>query len=42
MGTLAGIIIGIVVTVLVSRYYFLRSVNKQLGIYMLLDSMVFA
>jgi hypothetical protein len=42
MGTAAGIIIGIIVTVLVSRYYFLRSVNKHLRIYTLLDSMVFA
>lgn len=42
METAAGIILGIVATILVSRYYFLRSIDKRLSIYGLLNSFVFA
>jgi hypothetical protein len=37
-----GIIIGIIATVVVARYYYRRSVLKSLGVYKLLHSQVFA
>jgi hypothetical protein len=40
--TLLGIIIGIVSTVIVSHYYFRRSVNKRLSIYALMSNRVFS
>ncbi len=42
MGTVVGVLIGVVVTVFVSRYYFQRSVSKSLGVYGLLNSFVFS
>ena len=39
--TVLGVVIGAVVTVLVSRYYFRRSISKRLSVYRLLDSFVF-
>ena len=42
MGTAVGVLIGVVVTVFVSRYYFQRSVSKSLGVYGLLNSFVFS
>jgi ABC-type branched-subunit amino acid transport system permease subunit len=41
VGTVIGVIVGAVVTVLASRYYFYRSTNKSLGVYQLLNSFVF-
>lgn len=41
LGTAAGVIIGAVITVLASRYYFQRSISKRLGLYGLLNSFVF-
>lgn len=40
--TLVGVIIGALVTVLASRYYFRRSISKRLSVYRLLNSFVFA
>lgn len=37
-----GVILGALATVLASRYYFLRSINKRLGVYRLLNSLAFA
>lgn len=42
METLIGALIGIAATVVVSRYYYQRSVRKSLGVYTLLDSRVFS
>lgn len=42
MGTAIGIIVSAVVTVLASHYYYHRSTNKSLGIYELLNSLVFS
>jgi hypothetical protein len=42
VGTAIGIIVSAVVTVLASRYYFQRSTNKSLGVYELLNSLVFS
>jgi len=42
METALGVLVGALATILASRYYFLRSVNKSLGVYGLLDSLVFA
>lgn len=42
MGTAIGIVVSAVVTVLASHYYFRRSTNKSLGIYELLNSLVFS
>jgi hypothetical protein len=42
MGTAIGVVLGAVVTVLASRYYFRRSTNKSLRVYGLLNSFVFA
>lgn len=42
MGAILGLALGIVATVLVSRYYFLRSVDKSLSVFGLLNSYVFA
>ena len=42
VGTAVGVILGALATVLVSRYYFLRSTRKSLGVYGLLNSFVFA
>jgi hypothetical protein len=39
--TAIGVVIGAVVTVLASRYYFRRSISKRLSVYRLLDSFVF-
>lgn len=41
METLAGIVIGIVATILVSRYYFLRTISKNMSLYKLFNSYVF-
>jgi hypothetical protein len=40
-GTVLGLIIGALVTILVARYYFQRSVSKKLSLYRLLNSFVF-
>ena len=40
--TFIGALIGIAATVVVSRYYYRRSLKKSLGIYTLLDSKVFS
>ena len=37
-----GLVLGVIATVLVSRYYFLRSVDKNLSVFSLLDANVFA
>ncbi len=42
MGSVISLLIGIVVTFAVSRYYFQRSINKRLGVYGLLNSSVFS
>lgn len=42
MGAIVGLVLGIIATVLVSRYYFLRSVDKSLSVFGLLNSYVFA
>ena len=42
MGTTIGIFVSAVVTVLASRYYFHRSTNKSLGVYELMNSLVFS
>lgn len=42
MGAIIGLVLGIVATVLVSRYYFLRTVDKRLSVFGLLNSYVFA
>jgi hypothetical protein len=42
METTIGIILGVIATILVSRYYFLRSIDKKLSVYGLLNSFVFA
>lgn len=42
MGAVIGLVLGVIATVLVSRYYFLRSVDKSLSVFSLLDSNVFA
>lgn len=42
METAIGVILGALATILASRYYFRRSTNKSLGLYRLLNSMVFA
>lgn len=42
MGTAIGVLIGIIATVLVSRYYFRRSTKKELSPYRLLESQIFA
>jgi hypothetical protein len=42
METIVGVLIGIAATVLVSHYYFRRSTRKSLGVYELLDSLIFA
>lgn len=42
MEAILGLVLGIVATVLVSRYYFLRSVDKSLSVFGLLNSYVFA
>jgi hypothetical protein len=39
--TAVGVLIGALVTVFASRYYFRRSVSKRLGFYSLLNSLVF-
>jgi hypothetical protein len=39
--TAVGVIVGALVTVLASRYYFRRSISKRLGLYGLLNSFVF-
>lgn len=39
--TAVGVVIGAVITVLASRYYFRRSISKQLSVYRLLNSFVF-
>ena len=33
LGTAAGVIVGSLVTVFASRYYFRRSISKRLGLY---------
>jgi hypothetical protein len=40
--TAIGVVLGALATVLASRYYFLRSTRKSLGVYGLLNSAVFA
>lgn len=42
METLLGIVIGIAATVVVSHYYFRRSMNKRLSIYALMSNRVFS
>lgn len=42
MGATIGVVIGVIATIIVSRYYFRRSVNTSLGVYGLLNSYVFA
>jgi len=42
VGTALGVLLGVLATVLVSRYYFLRATKKSLGVYRLLNSLVFA
>lgn len=42
METLFGIIIGIIATVIVSHYYFRRSINKRLSIYAIMSNHVFS
>lgn len=42
MGTLVGIVVGVVATVLVSHYYYRRSTLKSLKVYLILNSRVFA
>lgn len=42
METLLGIVIGIIATVIVSHYYFRRSINKRLSIYALMSNRVFS
>lgn len=42
MEAIVGLALGIVATVLVSRYYFLRSVDKSLSVFGLLNANVFA
>jgi hypothetical protein len=42
MEALIGIIIGVIATIVVSRYYFKRTVNKQLTPYLTLSTRIFA
>ncbi len=42
MAAIIGLVLGILATVLASRYYFLRSVDKSLSVFGLLNSYVFA
>jgi hypothetical protein len=42
LGTLIGIVVGVVATVLVSHYYYRRSTRKSLKAYLILNSQVFA
>jgi hypothetical protein len=41
METLIGLVLGFLLSILVSHYYFRRSINKRLGVYRLLNSKVF-
>lgn len=42
MGTLIGIIIGVAATILVARYYFRRSTNKRISVFVTLSNRIFA
>jgi len=42
MSTVIGIVIGIAATIIVSRYYFKRSINKSIAVYLTLNSRIFA
>jgi hypothetical protein len=42
MEALIGVIVGVVASVLVSRYYYIRSTKRSMSIYRLLDSSVFS
>jgi hypothetical protein len=42
MGTLIGIIIGIAATILVARYYFRRSINKRISVFVTQSNRIFA
>ena len=42
MGTIVGIIIGVAATVLVAQYYFRKTINKQISVFVTLSSRVFA
>lgn len=41
MGTIVGIIIGVAATVLVARYYFRKTINKEISVFVSLNSRVF-
>jgi hypothetical protein len=42
MSTIVGIIVGILVTIAVGHYYFKRSVNKRLSVYLVLSNRLFS
>ena len=42
MGTIIGILAGVAATIVVARYYFRRTINKQISVFVLLSNRVFA
>lgn len=42
MGTVFGVVIGVFATILVARYYFIRTTNKKLSVFVTLNNRVFA
>ncbi len=42
MGTLIGAIIGVAATIIVARYYFRRSTNKRISVFVTLNNRIFS
>lgn len=42
MGTIVGIVIGVAATILVARYYFRKTINKRISVFVTLSNRIFA